>query len=714
MHWAEVLPVLGKTLVIVESPAKARTISKFLGRNYTVKASMGHVRDLPRSQFGVDVDNDFAPKYITVRGQGKIVQELRAAAEKADRVLLATDPDREGEAISWHLAQLLGLEDEANRIEFHEITKPAIERAVKNPRRIDSRLVDAQQARRVLDRIVGYKLSPLLWAKVKRGLSAGRVQSVALRLICDREAEIRAFVPEEYWSITAHLLTDDNKAFEAKLYAQAGERIKISSKADADAVVAALQGATFRVTKIVRKERKRNPPPPFTTSTLQQEAARHLGFTARKTMSLAQELYEGLDVGPEGTVGLITYLRTDSTNVAEEAQNEARRFIEERYGVAYRPEKPNRFASGKRAQQAHEAIRPTSVLRTPDALKPYLKRDHWRLYRLIWERFLASQMTPAVLDTVTVEIEANGYELRATGSTVKFPGFMTLYIEKGDEESADAEEGMLPELHEGDVLVCRSLEPKQHFTQPPPRYTEAMLVKTLEELGIGRPSTYVTIIDTIQRRGYVTKEEKRFVPTKLGELVVDLLKEHFPDIVDVQFTAQLEAKLDEVEEGTESWTDVLREFYGPFEEALARAQKQIAEIEVADEVSDEVCELCGRRMVIKSGRYGKFLACPGFPECRNTKPLVKSIGVACPECGKEIVERRSRRGRVFYGCSGYPDCEYTSWQKPVGALCPNCGTMLVERNRRGKGTEWVCPAKGCGYAQEPTERQEAPSPARPS
>lgn len=694
---------MGKTLVIVESPAKAKTISKFLGRNYTVKASMGHVRDLPRSQFGVDVENGFQPKYITVRGQGKILQELRAAAKKSDRVLLATDPDREGEAISWHLAQALGLEPGRNRIEFHEITKPAIQRAVKNPRELDERLIDAQQARRVLDRIVGYKLSPLLWAKVKRGLSAGRVQSVALRLICDREAEIDAFVPEEYWSITAKLRKGNGKGFEAKLHSQSGEKAEVTSGEQAEAILRALDGARYVVRSVTRRERRRKPAAPFTTSTLQQEASRKLGFTARKTMSIAQDLYEGMDVGPEGTVGLITYLRTDSTEVASEAQAEARDYIEEKFGSEYRPERPPRYASRKGAQAAHEAIRPTSVMRTPETLKEYLKRDHLRLYKLIWERFLASQMAPAVLDTVSCDIEAGDFTFRATGSQVKFPGFMTLYIEQSDDDQQEEQEKMLPDLQEGEELACTDLEPKQHFTQPPPRFTEAMLVKTLEELGIGRPSTYVSIIDTIQRRGYVVREEKRFHPTELGQIIVDLLKEYFPKVVDVEFTATMEAKLDEIEEGKEKWTEVISEFYGPFEKALENAHKDIEEIEVEDEVTDEVCEQCGRNMVIKWGRYGKFLACPGFPECRNAKPLLKSIGVACPDCGKEIVERRTRKGRVFYGCSGYPDCEFTSWQKPVGVKCPNCNAMLVERSRRGRGVEWVCPTKGCGHVQEPTE-----------
>lgn len=697
---------MGKTLVIVESPAKAKTISKFLGKNYTVKASMGHVRDLPRSQFGVDVENGFQPKYITVRGQGKVLQELRAAAKKCDRVLLATDPDREGEAISWHLAQALDLEPGPNRIEFHEITKPAIQRAIQNPRELDTRLIDAQQARRVLDRIVGYKLSPLLWAKVKRGLSAGRVQSVALRLICDREAEIAAFEPEEYWSITAKLKKVDGQEFEAKLHLRGGEKVDITSRDEAEEILRALGGARYVVRSVTRRERRRRPAAPFTTSTMQQEASRKLGFTARKTMSLAQDLYEGMDVGPEGTVGLITYLRTDSTEVAAEAQAEARAFIEERFGAEYRPARPPRYASRKGAQAAHEAIRPTSVLRTPESLKPYLKRDHLRLYKLIWERFVASQMAPAVLDTVSCDIEAGEFVFRATGSQVKFPGFMTLYIEKSDDDQQEEHDDMLPDLSEGEELSCTDLEPKQHFTQPPPRYTEAMLVKTLEELGIGRPSTYVSIIDTIQRRGYVVREDKRFVPTELGQIIVELLTEYFPKVVDVEFTATMEAKLDEIEEGKENWTDVIREFYGPFEEAVQNAHKDIEEIEIEDEVTEEVCEVCGRNMVIKWGRYGQFLACPGFPECRNTKPLLKPIGVACPKCGKDIVERRSRKGRVFYGCSGYPDCDFTSWQKPVPAKCPVCDAMLVERNRRGRGAEWVCPTKGCGYVQEPTEAGE--------
>lgn len=713
---------LSKKLVIVESPAKAKTIGKFLGRNYSVKASMGHVRDLPKSQFGVDIEKGFEPKYITVRGQGKVLQELRKAVKKSDSVLLATDPDREGEAISWHLAKALQLdESEPNRIEFNEITKNAVRQAVKNPRQIDSNLVDAQQARRILDRLVGYQLSPLLWAKVKRGLSAGRVQSVALRLICDREEEIEAFVPEEYWSITARLSEDqvasdkkagkgDGASFEARVHQLDGKKAELKNEAQAQAIVDQLEDAEFVVGKVTRRERRRRPAPPFTTSTMQQEASRRLGFTARRTMSIAQQLYEGLDVGDEGTVGLITYLRTDATRVSAEAQNEAREYIESTFGKAYRPEKPTQYQTREGAQAAHEAIRPTSAMRTPERMKKYLSRDQLRLYRLIWERFIASQMSPAVMDTLTIDIKAGRVTLRATGSTVKFPGFMQVYTERSDDNDQESkEEARLPDLKEGQVLACLGIEPKQHFTQPPPRFTEAMLVKSLEELGIGRPSTYVQIIDTIQRRGYVTLTEKRFVPTELGNIIVDLLKEHFPDIVDVEFTASLEARLDKIEDGEEEWREVLQEFYGPFEKKLKQAQKEMEAVEIEDETTDEVCENCGRNMVIKWGRYGKFLACPGFPECRNTRPLLKEIGVDCPKCGKALVERRSRRGRIFYGCSGYPECDFTSWQRPINRQCPSCGGIMAEVVRKTKGNEHICINDECGFREPAPDDFESDS-----
>ncbi len=694
-----------KALVIVESPAKAKTIGKFLGRNFTVQASMGHVRDLPKSQFGVDIEAGFVPKYITVRGQGKTLQALRAAAKKVDRVYLATDPDREGEAISWHLADALGLEPHApHRIEFHEITRQAVERALRHPRPINMDLVNAQQARRILDRLVGYRLSPLLWEKVRRGLSAGRVQSVALRLICDREAEIQAFVPQEYWTISAWLTPGEDGRFLARLVRRGEEKLDIRDGETAKSIAGQLERARFQVQQVVRRERLRHPAPPFTTSTLQQEASRKLGFTARRTMSVAQQLYEGLDVGPDGTVGLITYLRTDSTRVAEEAQVEARGYITQAFGPHFCPERPPQYKSRAGAQGAHEAIRPTSVWRRPESIKEYLSRDQYRLYKLIWERFLASQMAPAVLDTVTVDIIAKidgvdvAYVLRATGSTVKFPGFMTLYIEKTEEEGENEEESaILPPLHEGQLLQCTSVETKQHWTQPPPRYTEAMLVRTLEELGIGRPSTYVQIIDTIQKRGYVSKQDRRFVPTELGRLVVDLLKEHFPDIVDVEFTARIEEKLDRIEEGELDWVTVLREFYEPFAEDLAQARQAIEHVELPVEETDEVCEQCGRRMVVKWGRFGKFLACPGFPECKNTRPLLIEVGVDCPNCGAPLVERKSRRGRTFYGCSRYPECHFTVWQRPVRQRCPRCGSLMVEQPRRGRG--WVvCSDRQCGHS----------------
>ncbi|HLT58748.1 MAG: type I DNA topoisomerase [Limnochordales bacterium] len=708
------------TLVIVESPAKARTIGKFLGRGYTVKASVGHVRDLPKSQFGVDVENDFAPRYITIRGKGKILQELREHARKADRVLLATDPDREGEAISWHLAEALKLDpEEPNRIQFHEITREAVKKALKSPRPLDGRLIDAYQARRVLDRIVGYKLSPLLWSKVRAGLSAGRVQSVAVRLICDREREIEAFVPEEYWSITGTFAAPARNGqppvrFVAKLIQQGGKKVHIPDEAAARTVLAELSDAPFRISQVKRGQRRRNPAPPFITSTLQQEASRRLGFSARKTMSLAQQLYEGLDVGPEGTVGLITYMRTDATRVAAEAQQEAQRFIDERFGADFRPAQPPRYRSRAGAQAAHEAIRPTSVYRTPEMVKPYLRRDQYRLYRLIWERFVASQMAPAVLDTVTVDVEANSYLFRATGSSVRFPGFMIVYTESADEDARDKRAETGPEGGDGEdqqlagdfvpgqAVDVVELEPKQHFTQPPPRFTEAMLVKTLEEQGIGRPSTYAQIIDTIVRRGYVTLEDRRFRPTELGFIIVDLLKEHFAPVIDVEFTARMEEALDRIEEGEVHWVQVVREFYEPFSAALARAQKEMQEVELADEVTDEVCPQCGRNLVIKWGRFGKFLACPGYPECKYTQPLLQDTGVACPVCREgQVVERRSRKGRLFYGCSRYPDCRFTSWQRPSPYSCPRCGHYMVEQRRGGEVVKVTCANKECGFSGRP-------------
>ena len=690
---------MAKTLVIVESPAKAKTIGKFLGKNYTIKPSMGHVRDLPKSQFGVDVENNFAPRYITIRGKGEIVKELRAAAQKAGRVLLAPDPDREGEAIAWHLQHLLDLPDEPIRIEFNEITRNAIQEAVKKPRKIDQDRVDAQQARRILDRLVGYRLSPLLWRKVRKGLSAGRVQSVAVRLIVDREQEIEAFQQEEYWSLTAWLLPEkEGAAFPARLLKYAGSDLNVKSKDEMEAILKALDGVAFTVTEVKQRERRKNPAAPFTTSTLQQEAYRKLNFTSRRTMQVAQQLYEGIDLGGgQGPVGLITYIRTDSTRVANVAQLEARDFLMERFGPEYVPESLRQFKGRKDIQDAHEAIRPTSVWREPVALKNSLTRDQYRLYNLIWERFVASQMQAAVMDTVTADITAGPGLFRASGSVIKFPGFLKVYQEGRDNEEKEPEQ-QLPPLVTGQSLGLQSLEPKQHFTQPPPRFTEATLVKTMEELGIGRPSTYAPTIETILQRGYVAREQKQFIPTELGRVVVDLLKKHFPQIIDVEFTAHMEEQLDAVEAGKISWQQVLEEFYGPFAEVLKKAEDEIGTVELPEEVSEEKCELCGRNLVVKMGRYGKFLACPGFPECRFTKPLLEAIGVNCPECGGQIVARRTKKGRRFYGCQNYPRCTYVSWDKPTNQTCPRCGTRLVEKTTR-QGSRLVCPNKECGYAE---------------
>jgi DNA topoisomerase-1 len=650
---------------------------------------MGHVRDLPESQFGVDVDNGFEPKYITIRGKGKIVRELREEARKTSRVLLASDPDREGEAIAWHLQTLLQL-DEASpcRVEFHEITPPAVAEAITKPRPIDRRLVDAQQARRILDRLVGYSLSPLLWRKVRKGLSAGRVQSVAVRLICDREEEIRNFVPEEYWDITASLRTPHGEALEAKLV----RKERIPNREAVDEILAALRQAAFRVKEVSQKERRRQPPPPFITSTLQQEAAKTLNFTAKRTMAVAQQLYEGVPLGEEGPVGLITYLRTDSTRVSAWAQSEAREYIAHRFGPSYLPPKPPTFKKDAQAQDAHEAIRPTSLAREPEAIKGFLTPDQYRLYRLIWKRFLASQMAAAVYDVTTADIEANEFLFRASGQVLRFPGFLEVYRAEEDED----EDQLLPRLEPGMRLTVVELVPKQHFTQPPPRYTEASLVKALEEKGIGRPSTYAPIIETILARGYVKREDRQFVPTELGFVVVNLLKEYFPEIVDVEFTAQMEKQLDLIEEGELEWRKVVEDFYLPFKEILARADQEIGTIEVAEEVTEEKCPLCGRYMVVKTGRYGKFLACPAFPECRSTKPYQVDIGVSCPRCGGNIVVRQGKRGRPFYGCANYPSCDYRSWDRPTSESCPACGERLVERGRRSP--KLVCP--GCGYRKE--------------
>jgi DNA topoisomerase-1 len=693
------------SLVIVESPAKAKTIGKYLGSKYIVKASMGHVRDLPKSQIGVEVENDFNPKYITIRGKGSVLKELKDASKKVKKVYLAADPDREGEAIAWHLAHALELDDtQSLRVVFNEITKTAVKDAFKTPRKINMDLVNAQQARRILDRLVGYKISPILWKKVKKGLSAGRVQSVAVKIILDRENEISAFVPEEYWTITAKLAIKGS-AFEAKFTQLNGAKKELANEQEVNEILEAIRDASFQVGEVKERERQRHPSPPFTTSSLQQEAARKLGFRAAKTMSVAQQLYEGVELGKEGTVGLITYMRTDSTRISGTAQEEAKEYITEKYGDPFVPESPRQYSKkAANAQDAHEAIRPTSVLRDPESMKPFMSRDQLRLYKLIWERFVASQMSSAVLDTLSVDITAGNTVFRATGSKVRFPGFMKVYVE-GNDDGTTEEDKYLPELHSGDILEKQDIEPKQHFTQPPPRYTEARLVRTLEELGIGRPSTYAPTLETIQKRGYVAIEEKKFMPTELGELVIEQMEQFFPEILNVEFTANMEEDLDHVEEGSEDWVKVLAEFYESFEKRLEVAEEEMKEIEIEDEVSDEICEKCGKPLVYKLGRFGKFLACSGFPDCRNTKPIVKDIGVSCPKCKEgHVVERRSKKGRVFFGCDRYPECDFVSWDKPSTKPCPNCSSLMVEKKSK-QGIKLQCTS--CDYSEMVEEQDEA-------
>lgn len=695
---------MADSLVIVESPAKAKTIGKYLGSKYIVKASMGHVRDLPKSQIGVEVENGFNPKYITIRGKGSVLKELKDASKKVKKVYLAADPDREGEAIAWHLAHALELDDTQDcRVVFNEITKQAVKDAFKSPRKINMDLVNAQQARRILDRLVGYKISPLLWKKVKKGLSAGRVQSVAVKIIMDRENEISAFVPEEYWTITAKLAIRDT-LFDSKFYKLNGEKLELGKESDVQKVLQAIEGSDFIVSEVKEKERQRHPSAPFTTSSLQQEAARKLGFRAAKTMSVAQQLYEGVELGKEGTVGLITYMRTDSTRISTTAQDEARELITGKYGENFLPETPRQYSKkAAGAQDAHEAIRPTSALREPESVKEFTSRDQFRLYKLIWERFVSSQMASAVLDTLSVDIKAGDAIFRAVGSKVSFPGFMKVYVE-GNDDGTTEEEKYLPQLQSGDKLSVKEIDPKQHFTQPPPRYTEARLVKTLEELGIGRPSTYAPTLETIQKRGYVAIEEKKFMPTELGELIIEQMEQFFPEILDVEFTAHMEGDLDHVEEGAEDWVKVLGEFYESFEKRLEVAEEEMKEIEIVDEVSDEICEKCGKPMVYKLGRFGKFLACSGFPECRNTKPIIKDIGVECPKCHEgKVVERRSKKGRVFYGCDHYPECDFVSWDKPSAKPCPECGSWMIEK-RNKQGVKLQCTS--CDHSEVLEENEE--------
>ena len=681
-------------LVIVESPAKAKTIQKFLGKTYKVVASNGHVRDLPKSTMGIDFDNDFEPKYITIRGKGEILAQLRKEVKKADKVYLATDPDREGEAISWHLYHALKLEDkDCSRITFNEITKDAVKKSIKNSRDIDMNLVDAQQARRVLDRIVGYKISPILWSKIKRGLSAGRVQSVALRIINDRETEINEFIPNEYWTLDADLTVDGSKKpLEAHFVGDKNGKIELKNREDVDAIMEKVKNQPFEILSIKKGERKKKPPLPFTTSTLQQEASKKLNMSTQKTMRLAQELYEGVAVKGRGTIGLITYLRTDSTRISEEADAQCRQYIKEQYGDDFVGNGyAKKVASGK-IQDAHEAIRPTDSSLSPESIKNELSRDLYRLYNLIWTRFLASRMVEAVYETISVKIGAGDYRFNISGTRLKFDGFMTVYQCDSEKSTINAS---LKKLSEESEIKLTELSPTQHFTQPPAHFTEASLVKALEELGIGRPSTYAPIITTLLGRRYIVKENKNLYMTELGEAVSDMIVTGFPSIVNVNFTANMESLLDGVEEGKVKWKTIVENFYPDMEEAVKAAEEQLAEVKIADEVSDEICEECGRNMVIKYGPHGKFLACPGFPECKHTMPYYEKIGVACPKCGKDIVLKKTKKGRKYYGCISNPECDFMSWQKPSQIACKECGSLMVE-----KGKKLVCTNEECGYVTD--------------
>lgn len=682
-----------KNLVIVESPAKAKTIEKYLGRNYKVVASVGHIRDLKKSSMSIDFDNNYEPEYINIRGKGPLINSLKKEAKNAKQVYLASDPDREGEAISWHLAHILGLDiADKNRVVFNEITKDAVKQAFVEPRPIDMDLVDAQQARRVLDRIVGYSISPILWKKVKKGLSAGRVQSVALKLIIDRENEIKAFKPEEYWTIDG-LFKKGTKKFQASFYGVDGKKLKLEKNDDVKAVLARLTSPDFLVEKVEKKERRRNAPLPYTTSSLQQDAANKINFRTRKTMMVAQQLYEGLSLGPAGHQGLITYMRTDSTRISPVAQADAANFISQRFGSQY-SKHGNKVKNASGAQDAHEAIRPSNVNHTPESIAKYLDKDQLKLYTLIWNRFVASQMTAAVFDTVKVNLTQNGVLFTANGSQIKFDGYLAVYNDSDKNK-------MLPEMAEGDVVKKENLNPEQHFTQPPARYSEATLIKTLEENGVGRPSTYAPTLETIQKRYYVKLVSKRFEPTELGEIVNNLIVEFFPDIVNVAFTAEMEHKLDDVEVGQENWQKIIDSFYQPFKNELAKAEAEMEKIQIKDEPAGFACEVCGHDMVIKLGRFGKFYACSNFPDCRHTKAITKEIGVTCPTCRQgQIIERKTKKNRIFYGCDRYPACDFTAWDKPVGRNCPKSGDFLVEKAVRGGGRQVVCSDDKCDYKEE--------------
>jgi DNA topoisomerase-1 len=689
---------MGKKLVIVESPAKAKTIGKYLGKNYMVEASMGHVRDLPKSQLGVDIDNEYKPKYITIRGKGEILDKLRKQAKKSDKIYLATDPDREGEAISWHLAHILKLNEDDNcRIEFNEITKNSIKNAIKSPRQINLNLVDAQQARRILDRLVGYKISPILWKKIRWGLSAGRVQSVALNIICSRENEINEFVPKEYWTIECAIRKEEeDKVFNVKLTTKKGKKVEINSKEESDEIINELNQGEFIVKNIKKGTKNKNPLAPFTTSTLQQDAYRKLNFSTRRTMSVAQQLYEGIDIKGHGTVGLITYMRTDSVRISDEAQSNAKEYILDKFGKNYIPKSPRSFKSKKNIQDAHEAIRPTNIEITPEVAKDNLSNEQFKLYNLIWTRFMASQMSSCIMNVISVNIENGEYGLKVSGSSIKFDGFMKVYDYNTEEEKNSVK---FPNLQEGEKLIKKSIEGKQHFTQPPARYSEATLVRTLEENGIGRPSTYSPIISTLLDRKYVERENKSLKPTELGFIVNNIVSQYFKQIVDAEFTAEMENKLDEVENGKKDWINVVDEFFTPLKESIKIAEKEIEKITIEEKVTDVKCEKCGKNMVIKHGRFGDFLACPGYPECKNTKPIIKEIEASCPKCEGKVIVRKSKKGRKFFGCSNYPECDFISWFEPSTKKCPDCESYMVKRYSKTKGNYLECSNKECKHRE---------------
>lgn len=686
---------MAKYLVIVESPAKSKTIKKFLGSSYKIEASMGHVRDLPKSQLGIDVENDYEPRYITIRGKGDLLAKLRKEAKSADKIFLATDPDREGEAISWHLINALNLEkSNTSRITFNEITKTAVKKSIKEAREIDMDLVDAQQARRVLDRLVGYSISNLLWKKVKKGLSAGRVQSVALRLICDREDEINSFIAEEYWTIELDLKTSDGKVFSSKFYGDSKKKLELKNIDEVNNVINGLEKKPFEVDEVKSGTRIKKPFPPFTTSTLQQEASKYLGVSAQKTMMIAQQLYEGVDIKGIGTIGLVSYIRTDSFRISDEAHEDAKKYILNAFGEKYYNTERVIYKSKGKTQDAHEAIRPTSSQMTPDSIKDSLSKEQYKLYKLIWDRFIASQMSPAEYDTLSVKIKAGEYIFKSSGSLLRFSGFLEVY----NKESEDDNDVKIPDLKEGELLQKEEIHSLQHFTQPPARYTDASLIKTLEEIGVGRPSTYAPTLSTIQARNYVVKENKSLYPTELGEVVNDIMKEYFTQIINVDFTANMEDDLDKVEEGKFEWKKIIRDFYPLFNETIQNAQEKLEKIEIKDEVTDIICEKCGRNMVIKYGRYGKFLACPGFPECQNAKPFFEDAKVECPICKGKVLIKKTKKGRKYYGCENNPDCSFMSWNKPTGEKCPVCGSFLVEKGK--KNVKVVCSNEKCGYSYE--------------